>query len=132
MIIYRLTDRIPCKIGELTFWLSPLSYEQKMNLLECKKMEGGKEVVDGHKRARLSLKYGIKKVEGLSCADGSPYVPSVGPDGILVDEAVDEIMGLDCLNALVTVCVGLLNGVSDPKLEGVEVDFKGVVSEKKD
>jgi hypothetical protein len=130
MIIYRLTDRIPLKIAELTFWVSPLSYEQKSNLLECKKMEGGKEVIDGGRRARLAIKYALKRVDGLMGSDGKPY--EVVMDGsALSDESVDEILGLECVIPLVRACVSLMNGVSEREIEGVQFDLKGVVSEKK-
>lgn len=131
MIVYRLTDRIPAKIGGLTFWLAPLSFEQKANLLDCRKMEGGVEVVDSAKRCRLSIKYALKKVEGLKCADGSDYMLEMGPDGVLTDDAVNEVMSLDCMVKLVSACMSLLGGVSDPGIEGVEFDLKGVVNEKK-
>lgn len=131
MIIYRLTDRIPVKIAKLTFWIAPLSFEQKSNLLDCKKMEAGKEVVDGGKRAKLALQYAIKKVDGLKCSDGTDYALKMDEAGNLSDESVDELSGLNCLGPLVSVCLGLMNGVSDMKVEGVEINLKGVVSEKK-
>lgn len=131
MIIYRLTDRIPVKVGGLTFWLSPLSYEQKTNLLDCKKMQAGVEVADGGQRARLALKYAVKGVDGLKCSDGSPYAPVMDADGTLSMESVDELTGLDACLPLVRVCVGLINGVSDPGVEGAEVKLSEVVDGRK-
>jgi len=134
MIIYRLTDRIPVKIGELTFWVSPLSYEQKVNLQECRKMEGGQEVVDHGARARLAIKYGVKEIQGIECADGSPYQPKMDSDGTLSMEAVDELSALNSLKELVMVCMSVAaRGVPDSEIPGVEVDLKGVKNaEKKD
>lgn len=133
MIIYRLTDRIPVKIEGLTFWISPLSQEQKINLLECRKMEGGKEVVDGVKRALLSIKYALKKVDGLKCSDGSAYQVKLDEDGMLSQASIDEIGNLGCAPNLVSACMALLSDFSKLKLKGVEFDLKGVVvAEKKD
>jgi hypothetical protein len=131
MVIYRLTDRIPCKIGELTFWLSPLSHEQKVNLLECKKMEGGQEVVDNVRRARLAMKYGIKEVEGVSCADGTPYRPDMDTDGTLSWAAVDEISELGSLTEIIQASTLMLGKFWEVKIEGVEFNLKGVKSTAK-
>jgi len=133
MVIYRLTDRIPAKIADLTFWLSPLSFEQKVNLMECKKMEGGVEVVDGLKKARLAIKYGIKGVDGLTNADGSKYEPAMDSDGTLAWSAVDEISELSCLSPVIHACLSLMGRFNEIKLEGVEFDLKGVKNvQKKD
>jgi hypothetical protein len=126
MVIYRLTDRIPVKIAELTFWLSPLSYEQKVNLLDCKKMVGGEEVSDNAKRARLAIKYGIKGIEGVTCADGSAYAPAMDTDGTLSWGAVDEISELGCLTCVIQACMALLGNFAEAKLDGVEFNLKGV------
>jgi len=131
MIVYRVTDRIPVKVGELKFWLSPLSYEQKVNLAECTKMKGGEEVVDTSRRAFLAIKYAIKGVEGLKCPDGSDYLLSFEPSGVLSDESVSDIVQLDGWVPLAVYCVQMMNGISDGAVPGVEVDLKGVVSAKK-
>jgi len=131
MVIYRLSDRIPVQVGELKFWLSPLSYEQKTNLLDCKKMQAGVEVTDGGQRARLALKFAVKGVEGLKCADGTDYAPTMDSDGTLAMSSVDELINLDGCLPLVKVCVGLINGVGGDEIEGATVDLKGVISSVK-
>jgi hypothetical protein len=73
MIIYKMSDRIPVEIGELRFWISPLSYGQKMDLSNCSSVVSGEQKIDGVKFASLLLKYSIKEIEGLTNFDGTEY-----------------------------------------------------------
>jgi hypothetical protein len=132
MIVYRTSDRIPVQINGLKFLLSPLSFAEKTALLSCVKMQGGKEVVDGGKRAFMALKLAVKGVEGLSLADGSAFPISFDGDGHLADSCVDDLLQLDECIPLAQSCTRLLNGPLDiAKVEGVTVDYGGVINAQK-
>jgi hypothetical protein len=133
MRIFRLSDRIPARIGEVTFWLSPLSYEQRIQLLSAKRMEGGVEVDDNAMRARLAMKFAIKDVDGVTCADGSPYAPAKDADGTISLQAVDELASLPIADKAVAACFVSMRDPGSRQIEGVEFDLQGVKNvEKKD
>jgi hypothetical protein len=131
LIIYRLTDKIPVKIGDIKFLISPLSYKQKQEIYSKTKLNGGVETVDAMGMAFLGLKYAVKKVEGLKTMDGKVYEPEMDENGFLSDESVDEILQIESSGKLVQVVGKFLQGISDPGIEGVEVELGGESIKKK-
>jgi hypothetical protein len=132
MIVYRLTDRIPVKIGEIEFELSPLDYGDRAKILAVKRLSGGNQIEDGYKAAALSVKYGVKNVKGLTYSDGSEMALKFESDGSLADESVSEILQIDGSDKLITIAMNFAANVfKDPSLEGVTVDLKNVTGPKK-
>jgi hypothetical protein len=131
MIIYRLTDRIPVEIGEVKFWLSPLSYSQKVVLAELYQMKAGVEHQDTHRAVLLSIKYSVKGVEGIKQSDGSDYALSFDADGTLSDQCVQELLGIDQAKQLVDACQYLSLVIKEHQIEGVRIDLAGVKDSKK-
>lgn len=132
MIVYKTTDRIPLKFGEIKVWISPLSFEQKTNILAATKMKSGVEVSDPSKQTFLSLKYGVKEIEGLKNPDGSDYRLELDENGVLTDECLSDLIDLEYFPKLSEICIKLINGVKAlDKIEGVEVDLTQVKSTKK-
>lgn len=132
MIIYRLTDRIPVRIGELTFWLAPLSASQKSELLSLVTVKEGEERVPPMEVAIRTVAMSVKKIEGVTTADGDPYELQFDPNGNLARECVEEIFGLDGAEKMLLACKHFaFQELKDPKLEGVEVDFSKVQTVKK-
>jgi len=127
MKVYRTSDRIPIKMAGLTFWISPLTYAQKAEILAQVSMSGGEEKQNFGRMVFLSVKYAIKKVEGLEDSDGNPYEVQFEGDSI-TDESVNDLLQLDCQPKLTQTCANLINGIRDMKLEGVEFDFKNVMT----
>lgn len=114
--IYRLTDRIPVKIGELTFWLSPLSMDQKAKIEGNRKLVSGVEEENALEGARLAIKFSVKALDGVECANSEPYVLEFDPDGALTDECVSEIMNLDGAEKLVRLALNwALGEIRDPR-----------------
>ena len=99
MKIYRTNDRIPVVIGKLTFWLSPLSNDQKFEAAAFTKMKGGKEVTDGIARTRFAIKHGVKRVDGLEnyqFSNGEPLALVFEEDGkALTDDSVELLIELE-------------------------------------
>ena len=132
MIIYRVTDRIPVKIGGVTFWVAPLSWRHKSQILSMYKVKAGEELVDPMGIAMMTLKFSLKEVEGVAYADGSSFTLHMTEDDTVSDESLSEVMQLDGIDKLVTVCSQFaLKDLSDPKLDGVVVDMSGIKSCKK-
>lgn len=74
MIVYRPTDKLTVKIGDISVKISPLTYEQKTEIMTHIKMEKGETVANSGKMMFLTLKYSVKEVSGLpemKYADGS-------------------------------------------------------------
>lgn len=121
MKIYKLTDRIKVQISDVTFWLSPLSADQKAELMSQTKIVKGEEKTDGWKVTLLTLKYSIKAIEGLVDVDDEPYQLSFDPDGTLSLDCVNELMQIECSTDLMLAATSLMNKIKDPELPGVKV-----------
>lgn len=136
--IYRRTDRIPLKIGEVTIEVAPLTFHQKsevqLSIAESSKKGDTMGVI---KAAFLCVKYAVKGISGVELADGSPYKLELKDDA-LTDECVNDLFSLEESDALSMVCINLMQGrykdFIDPdsgnKLAGVEV-IEGKKSAKK-
>ena len=132
MVIYKMTDRIPVKIGDLTFKLGPLSYFQKSEIQNCTTEVKGESQIDGEKVAYLSLKYSIKEVKGLKDIKGNDYSLEYDDNGCLTDDSMSELLQIDESIRLTRVCLGLMKGFNkDVKIDGVEIDFDNVESVEK-
>jgi len=118
-------------MGEVTIWVSPLTYEQKISLASSTKVVSGQEVIDNVSVALKSLKYSIKDVTGLTGFDGQPYELSFDADGTLTDECVSDLMQLDNAGSLATVCYKLADRIDNHEVDGVSVNLSGAVKAQK-
>lgn len=129
MIIYRLTDRLPVKIGEITFWISPMSLEQRGRIAETVTTQAGNEREWALKAASLYIKYSVKAVDGLKLYDGSDYQVELDEDGTLSAQCVDEITQVAGSEKLVTLVNKVaFHDMGESKIDGVEVDFSRIKS----
>jgi hypothetical protein len=129
MIIHKITDRIKVKIGEITFHLSPLSWDQKQDIVSDAKLVEGKPT--NRNSTYKCLKYAVKNIEGVTLADGSPYVVQL-ENNVLSDECVEDLLNLELSSKLIIACYSLVQGVpskiinpvTGQVLEGVEIVHK--------
>lgn len=130
--IYRLSDRIPVKIGDVTFKLGSMTAAQKADLAECYTTVNGETVVDHTQAAIKVMKYTVKDIDGVEYATGGgEYKLSFvnGCQAELTDDCVSELMGMEVRNDLIFACTQFAEGVPkqimDPrtgkKLKGVEM-----------
>lgn len=134
MIIYRPSDRITLKLGEVTLKVSPLSALQKANLMSLTKMSGGKEVADTSLMAIMTVKYTLKEVSVLDATfpDGSPFSLTFDPDGTLTDDALTCVMQILDNQVLVEIAAHLLtSNIEKMSIPGVEIVTSGGVDAKK-
>lgn len=132
-IVYRTSDRIKVKVGELVISVSPLNRYQKAKVQDLTMQ--GKDIDAAYE----ALRSGIKGVEGLYDINGEPYGLKLDDNKELTDECIDDLMNLEFAPELVTVCVQLLNGIpkdfvnptTGKKLKGVEFVKTGESAEKK-
>lgn len=127
--VFKRSDRIAVKVGDLTFKLAPMTIDQKT---ECQQafLKGNskadlKELTKG---IILSLKYSVKSVDGLVDANDEPYKVSLDDKGNLTDECIDDLLNLQTGKQLTQICASLTNGIPSEfiddngnKLEGVEI-----------
>lgn len=131
MRVYLPTDRIPVRIGEITFWISPLSVAQKSILSGYFRMEGGEEIADRKGMNEKLMRLSVKGVDGVEDASGEPLVLEVGADGELTDDSYEVLKELSGAHLLVKLCMGFVSKIHDPGIEGIKVDLDQVVSVKK-
>ena len=122
--IYRTTDRIPLKVGELKITISPLSIHQKAAV---------EDAVDGSssgflKAATRAIKFAVKSVEGLEDSSGDGYNLEFDMNGELTDACVDDLFNIEESPKLAAIALNLINNIPDQfydattglPLEGVE------------
>lgn len=111
--IYRKSDRIKLKIGEVTVDVAPLSFHEKteiqMAIHESAKSGDTMGII---KAAFLCVKYAVKGISGVENADGSSYEVQMEND-ILTDECVNDLFSLEESDKLSMVCLNLLQGKYD-------------------
>src|ERR1044072_2448134 len=126
--IYKRTDRIAVKIGDITVRLAPLSLDQKTQIQQA--LLAGSRDGDLKELTRgisLNIKYAVKGVEGLVNSDDQPYQLQFENDE-LTDECVSDLMNMELGQKLTLVCAQFAKGVpksfKDEKgnpLDGVEL-----------
>lgn len=134
MIIYKPSDRVEIKIGNVKIKLSPLTALQKANLMGLTKMSGGREVVDTSMMAIMTIKYSVKEVSGIDAkfADGSDFALSYDPDGTISEESLSALMQVLDNGLMTQVAAQLLTtGMQDISVPGVEVIAGSGVDVKK-
>lgn len=133
--IYRTTDIIKLEIGGLVVGISPLSFEQKMNV-QAEILKG--DALGPMRGASLAVKYALKSIEGIEDQDGKPYQLQFENDK-LSDSCWDDLQNISEGNSLTMVCLNLLDKVPsefiDPntgdKLKGVKILREGTSTKKK-
>ena len=123
--IYKVNDIIPLKIDGLVVNISPLSFEQKMDI-QAEILKGDSQ--SAMQAAARAVKYSVKSVKGFENADGSEYQISL-IDNKITDECWDELQNVEQAQKLIMVCLNLLNGIPsefvDPNtgkaLDGVSI-----------
>lgn len=134
MVVYKCSDRVPVRIGEITVWISPLSGMQKAKILSLTKMKGGQEIPDAVGMALLTLKMAVKAIDCPEAvfADGDKVELKLDPNGELDDESLDVLLQVADNDKIITVASMLAaKGLAGWEIPGVKVDFENVVSVKK-
>lgn len=127
--IYKKSDRIPVRIGNITVRLAPLSKDEKTEIQLCMIRGRGnndyKELTNG---LFLSLKYAVKGIDGITDGDGNKYELQFDDNKNLTDDCVSDLLNMEEKDKLTLVCISLINKIPDEftdekgkKLEGVEI-----------
>lgn len=137
--IYKSTDKIKLKLGELQISVSPLTFYQKSEIqLILQEAASKKDPMGLMKAAFVCVKYAVKEIHGVETADGSQYELEFDGD-VLSDECVNDLFSLEESEKLSLVCINLLQSryskFIDPNtqeiLKGVEIIEKSKPEKKK-
>ncbi len=129
--IFRTSDKIPVKIGDITLTISPMSLAQKTEL-QSVMLSAKTDPMRAVKGAGLAIRFAVKGVTGVECMDGSPWTPTFGDDGILTEDSCDELLNLEESPKLIALCTQLVagvpvNGVIDPQtgkaMQGITLEL---------
>lgn len=123
--IYRTTDIIPLNIDGLVVNISPLTFEQKMDI-QAEILKGSPQ--SAMSAAALAVKSSVKSISGVENQDGSPYEVAL-VNNKLSDECWNDLQNIEQAQKLIMVCLNLINGIpkdfSDPNtgkpLQGVSI-----------
>lgn len=117
--ILRLTDRVKLTVGDVSFYLAPYTWGQKMEMSNCTYTKSGQAIVDTYKIQILMLKYGIKNVEGIDDFD-----LKFDADGNLTDESISELLYLEQTTKMINAAYEIHNGLPDKiETEGVALEI---------
>lgn len=122
MRIYKTTDKIEYKFGDLKIKVSPMSVEDK-GILTGLMMKGQSkgDVMSLMEGTLYALQVSIKEIQGLEDAEGNPYILSFGDDGKLTKECASDLLNIDQDNKLVSLCSSFINGVPSKLPDGISL-----------
>lgn len=118
--IYRLTDRLTYKVGELEIKVSPLSVEDKIAITEFMyKGQSGNlsSMMNGSIHA---LKCSIKEITGLTDVDGNEYKLEF-ENGKLTQSCAEDLLNIEQSSSLIALCSSFIGGIPSTLPEGVTV-----------
>ena len=118
--IYKTTDKITYKLGDIEVKISPLSVEDKMIITEYMT-----EAEKGSLRAMMggsihAIKSCVKDITGIENEDGSPY--KLEFDGVhLSQNCIDTLMNIEISNKLIQLCTSFVSGVPTNLPDGISI-----------
>jgi hypothetical protein len=122
MLVLRTTDRIPCKIGELKLWITPLSWDERTRIFSLGKNKESQMAFE-------TLRASIKKVEGhegYTLSDGSTFSPGFDEQGKIDIESLELIIRIAGYDKFSMLAGSLIAETLNEKLSGVEIDLENV------
>ncbi len=139
MKIYKRSDRVTIRVGEVVLKVSPLSLAEKAEISQLLVNGRVKGVIQDLLRGTLlAVKYSVKSVEGFQDGDKKPYQLTFDGE-YLSDECAEELLNTELNSKLNVICGSLISKIPDVftdaegnKLEGVEVINTGDALPKKE
>ena len=111
LIVYEADTLVEAKIGDISFYLKPLTYEEKAKISSLQSMKSG-EVDDNQMRATFfAIKYSMRNCKGLIKTDGSEYKFKFDPDGYISNESVDTIINTPLYPEIMLMCSQMVQGI---------------------
>jgi hypothetical protein len=127
MIIVPPNQTIKVEIEDATFWVNPLTSQQRQEILNFKRTKSGEPEVDVFEMSKRALKYGLKKAQGLLLPDGSEFKLKY-EDGYLCDEHCTLLV--DASAAVHTLALKLSQGIAPETGPGIKVSYEAPSKKK--
>lgn len=137
MKLYKTSDRIKVKIGDMVVTVSPLSYFQKLDVYsESGEMKDDMSTTEKNriiaKSSIMAMRHAIKEVSGIEPDDGREFKLQF-KDDMLTNECAEALLMIQMPSELMAVCSSVANnmtGIND--IAGVKIiDQKKKVKKKK-
>lgn len=135
--IYRVTDRVKVKIDDITISVSPLSKEQKRQLMSLMMKAQTGDLSSAQQSLEEAIKFSVKSISGVTDGNDEPYALEF-QDGALSEACVNDLLNMEIGSKIQAVCIALLNNVpktfvdqNGKAIEGVKIIPKGSVEEGK-
>lgn len=122
-----VNEKIPVVIDDITIYISPLTYMEKMELqgYMMKAVEG--DLSMAMQGAAKAIKFSVKGIEGVTNSKGKKYNLEFEENGKhLTDTCIDDLLNLPQNNKLIVTCSALLEGLP---LEGIKNPTTGEMIE---
>ena len=117
-------DIIKIKTGEITFHLTPLTFEQRAEVNGQIQREAGQIIRNSFAMAGLAVKYALRKVEGAELANNEP-LEIVVEKGKITNKSLDAVSNIPIHSKhLFNSCVTLAN--TGPFTELLDDDDKPI------
>ena len=122
MKIYKTTDKIAYKLGELEIKISPLSVDDKTRLTELMmKGQEKKDFTSIMESSIYALQCALKEVNGLEYNDGKKFEIEFDQNGKVKKELIDDLMNIEQTSKLIELCASFINGIPSNLPEGIEL-----------
>lgn len=120
--IYKTTDRIQYKIGEITVSISPLSVADKNTLSEYMiKGQSKQDIKSLMEGSVYVLQSAVKEVKGLEDSNGNEYKLQFDESNKLTRECAEDLLNLEQSTNLLSLCSMFINGVPTNLPEGISL-----------
>lgn len=120
--IYKPTDRMQFKIGEIIVKIAPLSRHQKNEVQKMMtKGQDKKDLMLLNDAIMLAISYCVKGISGVFDANNEPYQLEFD-EGVLTEECISDLLNMEESKQLIQLCSEFVNGI--PKkgaVAGVEL-----------
>lgn len=127
--IYKTSSRIEVKVDDLSVFISPLTYHQKMDLQPLMVKAAAGDMDAAMKAVVLALKVTVKDIKGVLTQDEQgndvPYVLEF-VNGEVTDDCINDLLNMPCSNKISTICTAMMAGVPDKIIGPDGVPLQGV------
>jgi hypothetical protein len=136
--IYKTNQKIEIKVDDISIFISPLSYHQKLDLQDLMLKASQGDMNAAMSAIVKALKVSLKDIKGVVQDDEGTEYKLEFIDGEVSDDCVNDLLNMPCSNKISTICTSLLAGVPDKilgadgqPLEGVSIVKQKAVSKPK-
>lgn len=126
MKIYRTSDKIEIKVDQISVFISPLSFQQKMEIQDYMSKAAMGDMDSAMKAVRTAVKFCVKDIKGVTDQNNEPYKLEFQDDKHLSDNCVDDLLNMPVASKISAICTSLMGGVPEKILDHEGKELEGV------